>query len=332
MSNQSNPYIPDETSLQLFQDEGWLQGGIIGSAAYGVALCLFVQCAHALIKRMSRREYRRYLPFFIFVCVVFILSTLYEVSLDLFTQLAYARDRNFPGGPGNYEAVEFWIPIDELGNVSFIIANWLMDLLLIWRCTVIYKTCGVYRWVVTVVLGLLFTSSFVVGVLYLVHTMDWTLEFICLTLALNVLGTFFIAARLILYRYRLVGLLGTGHGSHYIQIVAILIESASLYSAFIILLLVPYVLNNPLLEVFVQVLPQAQVVSSLLIILRVVEGRGWTEKTGEQMMTNAQSGSVALDQLSPIRFNSSNGDGSTTRVVDGASGVMLDHEVFVSKV
>lgn len=75
-----------------------------------------------------------------------ILGTLFEGAIAKMTQLSFIDYRLFPGGPGSYifhlnseccmyteqriaafEEDEFSIPIDEISNVSYVIANWLAD-------------------------------------------------------------------------------------------------------------------------------------------------------------------------------------------------------------
>ena len=54
---------------------------------------------------------------------------------------------------------------------------------------------------------------------------------------------------------------GKDHAKQYVSVVAMIIESAGLYSCFSILFLVPYALNHPIQQVFLQTLPQIEVSS-----------------------------------------------------------------------
>lgn len=49
------------------------------------------------------------------------------VSLAAFTQMAFIDNRNYPGGPDAFENDMFSIPIDNAGNVAFVLSNWLSD-------------------------------------------------------------------------------------------------------------------------------------------------------------------------------------------------------------
>lgn len=86
-----------------------------------------------------------------------------------------------------------------------------------------------------------------------------TLAYYVMSLALNVIVTLLIVGRLLHFRRRIVRALGPDHVSTYANIVSILVESASLYSVFALLFLVPFGLGNNLGNVFLQTVSQVQV-------------------------------------------------------------------------
>jgi len=275
-----------------------------------------------------------------FVSVIFILGTIFMACIDKFTQMAFVEYRNFPGGPAAYEQAMFWIPVDELGNVAFVIGNWLMDALLVWRCTVIYGASGgsgPSLWAIMLFPSLLLVASVVLGILFLAQTstsspfsaVNFTLAYFIMTLALNIIVTILIVIRLLVYRRRIVETLGREHVVHYTNVAAILVESASLYSAFSILFLVPFALNNSLSQVFLQTMSQVQTVSSLLIIFRVATGKGWSETTDTQISTTAGSSAIRLKNMSTMRFVS--GGTESTNSGPFKSGVTVSQEVLRDK-
>ncbi|EED80166.1 predicted protein, partial [Postia placenta Mad-698-R] len=77
----------------------------------------------------------------------------------------------------------------------------------------------------------------------------FTLAYFVMTLSLNIIVTLLIVGRLLFYRQRIMHALGAEDVSHYANVAGILIESASLYSAFAILFLVPFGLNYPLAQI-----------------------------------------------------------------------------------
>ncbi len=156
------------------------------------------------------------------------------------------------------------------------------------------------------------------GILYLVQlsaaspfantNLNWTIPYISISLGLNILITIAIVLRLLLFRRRIASVLGTTHGAQYTSVAAMIVESASLYSIFSILLLVPFALGSPVASVFLQVIGQIQGCATLLIVLRVAAGKAWSSDT-KQTFSSMQSPSV---QMSTFRVANFPQDGSFT--------------------
>jgi len=144
-----------------------------------------------------------------------------------------------------------------------------------------------------------------------------------MTLSCNIITTLYIVCRIILCRRRVQSVLGAHHVAHYTNVMAILVASASLSSAFVILFVVSYALNSSLAFVFIQGIGQMQTVSSLLIVLRVATGEAWTSDTTTQAATSLSPGvvlgPVRLNDLSNMRFAS-----GVTESVMGLEEVKID--------
>ena len=140
LANDTNPWAPAEDSATIVAERAWLQGAIISSVAYGAELILFLMCFYLLYQQTTRQNVRNQLSTLLFCCVIFILGTLFMGSLAKYTQLAFIDNRNFPGGPSAYENAMFSIPIDEIGNVSFVLANWLCDAVIV--SLALFLSCG----------------------------------------------------------------------------------------------------------------------------------------------------------------------------------------------
>lgn len=123
-----------DTPAQFSAEQAWLSGALITGMGYGIVTALFWLCFHALWNRLKRKDtsYRRNLFFLLYVCVQFVFGSLFLGSNSKFTQLAFVNYRGFPGGPSAYEEQMFSIGIDEIANVSYVLANWLADSLLVW--------------------------------------------------------------------------------------------------------------------------------------------------------------------------------------------------------
>jgi hypothetical protein len=88
---------------------------------------------------------------------------------------------------------------------------------------------------------------------------NFTAPYFYMSLALNISITIAICARLFFFRRRIASALGPNHGTHYTSVAAMLAESSFLYSAFSLLFLIPFALNNPIQNAFLQLLTEIQV-------------------------------------------------------------------------
>ncbi|CCM05488.1 uncharacterized protein FIBRA_07709 [Fibroporia radiculosa] len=286
MSHSSNPWAPRVSDEERYSEETFLQGALLSNIAYGMQVALFPMCFTALWQKIDRFNYRRQISLLVFVSLIFIIGTLYMGAQAKFTQQAFIEYRDYPGGPSEYELAFFSNPVDEIGNVCFVVGNWFMDAFLVWRFMVIYGSYG-RAWVrVLIILPcIMLLASIALGVLLLVKMAgsnpfaqaDFALSYYVTTLALNVIVTVMIATRIVLYRRRIRRTFGPHHYSSYSNVPAILIESASLYSLFALLFIVPLGLQSPLANVFMQSVSQVQIVTALMIVFRVATGKAWTE-------------------------------------------------------
>ncbi|KAI0258330.1 hypothetical protein BC834DRAFT_975244 [Gloeopeniophorella convolvens] len=334
-------YRPDETSFQLFTERAWLQGAILSAVAYGSAFTLFAICLNILIKQTNRTNIKIKGAFIAYITILFILGTIFMVSSAEFTQLAFIDNRNFPGGPAAYENAMFSIPVDMAGNAAFVLTTWFADALLVWRCMVIYKGCQFPLWVIMAFPCLVYTASVVMGILWLKQlsttspygtsaSINWTIPCLSISLALNILVSIAIVIRLLVYRRRISLLMGRHHGSQYTSIAAMIIESASIYSAFSIFFLVPFGMNSPVSEIVLQSLSEIQICTTLLIVFRVAQGKGWSQDTTTQVFSKQKPSQVRMGNMSATRFQAAS-DPSKTIVMDSYpshSGVTIHHHVF----
>ena len=129
MSNIS--WTPSEPSDVLFSEKTWLQGAILTGVGYGVVFTLFTQCFRALLLSINQANRTQQIFFLVYISILFILGTLFMAACAQMTQLSFVQYRDYPTGPSGYENDEFSIPVDELGNVSFVLTNWFADALLV---------------------------------------------------------------------------------------------------------------------------------------------------------------------------------------------------------
>ncbi|KAG2097497.1 uncharacterized protein F5147DRAFT_714896 [Suillus discolor] len=322
----NSSWTPDESSETLLEEKGWLQGAVVSSIAYGIGVTLFFMCFHLLIRQMTRTNYKKSLPLLIYITIDFILGTLFMASLADFTQLAFIQYRDYPGGPNAFENNMFGIPVDNLGNVCGFLMMALSDGLVVWRCMVIYRGCVVPVWIIMLFPCLMFAASIVMGIMWLLQltsnspfftstNINYTVPYLSLSLALNIIITIVIVLRLLTYRHRITKALGSRFGAQYTSIAAMIVESAALYSAFSLALLILFLLNNPISETFIESLPQIQMIAMLLIVFRVAQGKGWSQDTMSRVMTSKPSAQA----IRMGDFGYSLRDGSKT--FTGSSGI-----------
>lgn len=124
---------PPESSAQFTAEHAWLAGALVTGSGYGVVAALCWLSIYTLWHRLRRKSAhrRRNIFFLIYACAMFVLGSLFLWSNALFTQLAFINNRGYPGGPSAYEEEMFSIGVDAIGNVSYIVANWLSDSMLV---------------------------------------------------------------------------------------------------------------------------------------------------------------------------------------------------------
>ncbi|KZT71134.1 hypothetical protein DAEQUDRAFT_138610 [Daedalea quercina L-15889] len=317
----NSSWAPNETSYQIFTEETWLQGALLSNIAYGVELTLFVMCFHLLARQTDRHNKTRQICLLSFITVIFVFGTLFVGGSMKFAQQAFVEYRNYPGGPAAFEEAEFSDPVDEIANVSWVVSNWLMDTFLVWRFVIIYKNVAKqWTWLLLALPCLMLLASVGLGITTLIGiTGSSPFAIVNITLAI------------LMFRHRMRKLMGVQHTSTYANVIAILVESAALYSIFAILFIVPFGLGNPVGNIFLQVVNQVQTVTSLLIIFRVATGTAWSENTATKLSTGSFSQSIRLPPISDIAFRtnqSSTAAGSFQSKELQIPGVVISQEVL----
>ncbi|KAH7926896.1 hypothetical protein BV22DRAFT_319507 [Leucogyrophana mollusca] len=316
-------WTPNETQAQLDDEAAWLYGAMFAGVGYGVILALFAICSYTLWGRIRTRSTRTrssvYL--FIYASISFSLVTATFSINSRITQLAFINDRDFPGGPAAYEEDTFFFPLNMAGFVTFALTSWWTDLLMLWRCTVIYQDCKALTKIATVGLScLVFLASVVLSVLWLIQMsspssspyqdtamgVDFTVPSIAVALMVNITVTIMIVGRLLYYRHSVARALGPCM-SLYTSLTAILVESASLYTAASLFFIIPFAMGSSFANGPLQIIPETEVVASLLIIYRVLQGKAWSNEVIAEISSGRCNGAPVesphgVSVLSELRF------------------------------
>ncbi|KAJ6631195.1 hypothetical protein B0H10DRAFT_1981348 [Mycena sp. CBHHK59/15] len=251
-------YSPPDTPVERLKEETWMQGAILSCLAYGIELTLFPVCLHYLIRGLRRRgraaasgENTIYI---MYTSSAFVLGTLSIAATAKFLELAYIRNRNFPGGPSAFQDAMRAVPSGKIGNAAFASVNWLAEALMIWRYSMVYTGCGYHMWTLLVLPCSLFLATVALGVLWLLHLSDAHTEYALL------------------------------HTSKFTTATAFLVETSSLYCAFLLMCFAAFASGSPISRLFVQSLGHVQIVATFLIIFRETQGDGWSRNTVTRIM------------------------------------------------
>ena len=82
---------------------------------------------------MGHEKEKRLSMFLIcYISAMFVFGTIYIGTTTQATMVSYVYNSNFPGGPSYYNnLVLFSAPVGIVNTVSYVIANWLADALLV---------------------------------------------------------------------------------------------------------------------------------------------------------------------------------------------------------
>ncbi|TBU39128.1 hypothetical protein BD309DRAFT_461539 [Dichomitus squalens] len=259
-----------------------LAGNFVVGVGYGLQLILWFLCTSYLWRQRSRSW--KIIFLLCFLALLLSVETIYAIAEAHSIQLAYVNHRGYPGGPWQYQLDKQNTPTTVLLHTSLFTLTFLGDSLVLWRCWVVwsaFETCAAI--LVNIFPALSLLASVVVGVLWIVtlstyHADSQALEtaYYAISIILNGLLTSLITFKLLSYRRSVLKLLPSEHGSQYLSLTAIVVESAAIHTAFALVFVVSYGLESPINEMFVGFASAAQQVATYLIIYRVADGKAWT--------------------------------------------------------
>ncbi|KAI0674422.1 hypothetical protein C8Q78DRAFT_1076065 [Trametes maxima] len=275
---------------------------------YGVHLTLFLSLVRLYVnpKRTTARPEgptKRDSRLLLYICTLFALATS-GLCLQIWVNHdAFIVHEDFAGGPLAYLAVHAHRPVNTAMTMiavavsSYIALNWLADGLLLYRSYVLFKSSRIAA------VGCIVTMLALVGVgtAFLRDIRElgfalWTnartapsLAYLSLSFSVNVVLTLVIVLRLLVARREIKDTLGSSYARVYTSVMAMVIESASLYTVVALLSIVACAAQSPLQNAVLPILGQLQsdpqAIPPLLITLRVMEGRAVTAETWTSAMS-----------------------------------------------
>ncbi|KAK2462424.1 hypothetical protein APHAL10511_005558 [Amanita phalloides] len=299
------PYYGPLGDEYVPREKAFLAGDFICGVGYGVQLVLYTKCARYL---WSRRKIRRKISLFLlgYTTVLLSLSSMFVSSSAWITEDIYTNGREYRGGPWAYSLATQYLP----GNVLFLVAGFLLtclsDLLVLWRCWVVWNSSGkLTAFVVTAIPATGLLASFAIGILWAWRTshdpafeMAIATVYCATSLCSNILLTSLIVLRLVLQRQRILLALSPEHAAHYVSLTAIIIESAASYSVFATVYIITYSFHIPINWVFLPLALTSQQIAGYLIILRVARGRAWS--LDAPRIASSEPRLTALDFNAPV--------------------------------
>ncbi|KAI6103421.1 hypothetical protein F5141DRAFT_207407 [Pisolithus sp. B1] len=268
----------------------------VAGISWGLMTALYVPCMYSLTchRRRSTQTITRRTVLVVWITILWISSSLSTLANAYCNLYAYSWQLDYPGGPITYLADQWNRPMPALAYWTYYITMWFADALMLWRVTIFYH--GVHRLINLSVVTVMFT-------IYIAGIPCFTLS-----VTLNVFATALISIRLLSFKRWAEKNLGRQENSPYTSIIAMLIESSSLYATWSVVFIIFYAINNPGQYVMLMTLCNVQVIAPLLIAYRVSRGLAWEQNTSAIMMTSphlfphAGAGSDTVLELQDARY------------------------------
>ncbi|KAF4614529.1 hypothetical protein D9613_002458 [Agrocybe pediades] len=298
----------DNTTV-LIPDNQWVDAvnlvssTTVASTAYGIMFTLYLICCYFLSVQMDHRQERRRSIFLIsYITVMFALGTIYVATTTQATMISYVYFANFPGGPSNYNNIVLFAAPEGIANtISYVLANWMADAMLLWRLFVLFYGVGFsfYTGLAVFFPILIYIGSLAMGFMFIIQNslpngslwasgeVSFALPYFVLSVSMSIIATALMLWRILsISNFVLKAGLRTRKNSIYGRVSAILVESCALYAVFSLIFIVLFAINHPIQFVFLSALANVQIIAPLLIIFRVSQGKAWTRSTTQGALTD----------------------------------------------
>ncbi|KAF8522869.1 hypothetical protein JB92DRAFT_2886584 [Gautieria morchelliformis] len=293
------PYISVELCFPLLmspatpQTDLWLErsrfnGMLLGSVSYGMFLTLTIEATLALLRQ--RRKKRTPLKststaLLGYLAITFALATIGFGGNAKYTQMIWIDLRDASGGPPLLIQLELDHWINRMALASYYIMEEIMDVLLLYRCFVIWNKNPI----VIIFMTTLFLATVAMAILVLTdsrgaafYNINFQLAYLCTSVGTNITYTILVAGRIYATRNRVKALVGKQHAEGYTSVIAMVIESAAMYSTLAVLYIIAFATNSNFSNLIFLAISHVQGIAQLLIILRVANGQAYTTDMGSQ--------------------------------------------------
>ncbi|KZV85722.1 hypothetical protein EXIGLDRAFT_725534 [Exidia glandulosa HHB12029] len=286
-----NTWAPNESAADLWFERGWLDGVFVGAVAYGVHASLFFTTL-SLLRQRPRSTWKDN-GWIAYIVVLFVVSSVGNGLQLKMAELGFIGYRNYPGPKAGWEAGNQLV---IACNAVYVVNTWLQDGLLLYRFRVIvggplllmFLPALMFAGTVGVGCVLIFILTRPGVVLWASISTKLLTAYFSISIAFNLILTLAIVGKLVTTRHRASKAV-TSMGQ-YTSVSAMFIESACLYSACGVILLVALGLKSAALQnLILPTLSQAQSIAPVLIIMRVAQGQAWTKDTPSTLVPSQPS-------------------------------------------
>jgi len=296
----SSSWAPQEPPEIIAIEQSLFHGFMLQMLGFGAYLLIAAASLYLTAIRPTRGKRSWGLTAYIIVLTAG--TTIFTATNWRFAELMWINYRGFPGGPAAFFEEEFSFWLNTLSNAAYIFNNFLVDGLLLWRCSVFWN----YNWLVMLLPILWFLATTVLSVLttvqsaqpgigFFANTIQFAVPYWSLAVAFNIVITLMIVGRLLWMRAKINRALKHNSKIH-ASVASMMIESAALYSGIGIIFIAGFAREANFSNTLLPFLGEVMSISLLLIILRVASGRSVSQGTFASMPVWNGSQSITTSQ------------------------------------
>ncbi|CCM00774.1 uncharacterized protein FIBRA_02816 [Fibroporia radiculosa] len=275
------PFISSST-LDIHRSN--VLGLTMSAAVYGVHICLFIETTRCYF-RPPRTKHLNW-KMFAYICSLLTLATITMALYLTWDMIVFFGNHEHVGDPIAYLEEHDHSSMSLALTALYLLLSWTSDGLLLYRFCIIFQDIRILRWgavgsfLAMVVLGCCFTTSFASLITNIwTHTPTGAV-FACLSLslALNIILTAMIVGRILRIVYR---------SSLLVDVVGVLVESASLYAIISLVTIIMLAVNNgPAQATTLPFLGQIQAIPPILITTRAVNRKDLPHESLNDVITS----------------------------------------------
>ncbi|KAJ7736771.1 hypothetical protein DFH07DRAFT_893147 [Mycena maculata] len=290
----SQPII-DDPSPDVVMERSLYWGQFFATALYGIDVFMFLHSAQ-LSWSSDPKSPRKQRAYILFGALLLTLLTISVFTSSVFLEFMWIDDRDAPGGPLGFLALNSAVWWQTLGTASTQVTNFLGDGLLMYRCYMMWNSrlavvafpFIIYLGTIAMAMVMLVQSALPGSDFFRGQTVNYGVLWGTLSVALNVTLTALITFRILRARQAIKRHQDSAKSlGIYVGIAAILIESSLPFSVLGIIFVVTYGKNLPTAPAFLFIWTTFIALSPQFIIFRVATGRAWNRDVASNLSAHS---------------------------------------------